>query len=144
MPFYLLSVIHSAPTVNDFEQGIGPEAAIHACPNSELAQSEAGQESFVLGIAALIVDFNAREGMVTFRLGRSPDSWALPAASHTGQYMFTLAKVHPTAGDTETDLQGQWTSKENRHHYHGHPALLADHNRRLHPPRYPVNSHGYF
>ena len=99
----LLSNIHFAPTVIDLEQGIGPEVVIHSSQLRELVPSEAGQEAFVLGGTMVVVCLDARKGIVTFRLGRSPDNEVLLAVSHPGQYTFTVSKVNPPAGDAETD-----------------------------------------
>ena len=99
----LLSNIHFAPTVTDLEQGIGPEVAFRSDQIRELVPSEAGQEAFVLGGAMVVVCLDARKGIVTFRLGRSPDNELLLTSSHPGQYTFTVSKVNPLAGDAETD-----------------------------------------
>ena len=99
----LLPNINFAPTVIDLEQGIGPEVAIRAGLHRELAPSEAGQEAFVLGGALVVVCLDARKGIVTFRLGRSPDNKVLLAASHPGEYTFTFSKLNPPARDAKTD-----------------------------------------
>ena len=99
----LLSNIHFAPTVIDLEQGIGPEVVIRSNQLRELAPSEAGQKAFVLGGALVVVCLDARKGIVTFRLGRSPDNKALLAVSHPGEYTFTVSKLNPPAGDAQTD-----------------------------------------
>ena len=99
----LLSNIHFAPTVIDLEQGIGPEVAIRSNQLRELAPSEVGQKAFVLGGALVVVCLDARKGIVTFRLGRSPNNKALLAVSHPGEYTFTISRVNPAAGDTQTD-----------------------------------------
>ena len=99
----LLSNIHFAPTVIDLEQGIGPEVAFHSDQIRELVPSEAGKEALVLGGAMVVVYLDARKGIVTFRLGRSPDNELLLAGSHPGQYTFTVSGVNPPAGDAKTD-----------------------------------------
>ena len=99
----LLSNIHFAPTVIDLEQGIGPEVAIRSNQLRELAPSEAGQKAFVLGGALVVVCLDARKGIVTFRLGRSPNNEALVAVSHPGEYTFTVSRMNPPSGDTQTD-----------------------------------------
>ena len=95
----LLSNIHFAPTIIDLEQGIGPEVFIRGNQLRGLAPSEAGQDAFVLGGALVVVCLDARKGIVTFRLGRSPDNKAMVAVSHPGEYTFTISKVNPPAGD---------------------------------------------
>ena len=99
----LLSNIHFAPTIIDLEQGIGPKVAIRSNYLRELVPSEANQEAFVLGGALVVVCLDARKGIVTFRLGRSPDNKALLAISHPGEYTFTISKVNPPAGDLQAD-----------------------------------------
>ena len=99
----ILSNIHFAPTVIDLEQGIGPDVAIRSNQLRALAPSEAGQKGFVLGSTLVVVCLDARKGIVTFRLGRSPSNKALLAVSHPGEYTFTISKMNPPAGDTQTD-----------------------------------------
>lgn len=94
----LLSNIHFYPTVIDLEQGIGPEVAIRSNQLHELAPSEAGQNALVLGGALAVVCLDDRKGIVTFRLGRSPENKALFSVSHPGEYTFTVWKMNPTAG----------------------------------------------
>ena len=99
----LLSNIHFAPAVIDLEQGIGPEVAIRANQLRDLAPSEAGQEAFVLGGTLVVVCLDARKGIVTFRLGRSPDNKVLLATSHPGEYTFTFSRLNRPAGDVQTN-----------------------------------------
>ena len=99
----LLSNIHFAPTVIDLEQGIGPEVAIRSSQLHELAPLEAGQKAFVLGGTLVVVCLDARKGIVTFRLGRSPDNKVLLSISHPGEYTFTFSKVNPPTGDVQTN-----------------------------------------
>ena len=93
----LLPNIHFAPKIIDLEQGIGLEVCLRLDQLRDLAPSEAGQEAFVLGGTLMIVCLDARKGIVTFRLGRGPDNQALLAASHTGEYTFTVSKANPPA-----------------------------------------------
>ena len=95
----LLPNIHFAPAITDLEQGIGPNVIVCSNRLRELAPSEAGQPAFVLGGARVIVCLDAREGIVTFRFGRSPDNEALLAVSHQGEYTFTVSEVNPPTGD---------------------------------------------
>ena len=99
----LLSNIHFAPTVIDLEQGIGPEVAIRSNQLRKLAPSEAGQKALVLGGALVVVCLDARKGIVTFRLGRSPNNKVLLGVSHPGEYTFTFSKMSLPTGDTQTD-----------------------------------------
>lgn len=94
----LLSNIHFAPTFIDIEQGIGPEVCVRSDLLRQLAPSEAGQEGFAPGGAVVIVCLDARKGIVAFRFGRGPDNQALLAASHPGEYRFTVSKVNPPEG----------------------------------------------
>ena len=85
----LLSNIHFAPAIIDLEQDIGPEVIVRSNLLRELAPSEAGQ-TFELGGALVIVCLDSRKGIVAFRFGRGPDNRALLAASHPGEYRFTV------------------------------------------------------
>ena len=88
----LLPNINFAPTIIDLEQGIGPEVYIRPNQLRKLAPSEAGQNTFVLGGTLVVVCLDARKGIVTFRLGRSPDNKVLFAVSHSGEYRFSVLK----------------------------------------------------
>ena len=99
----LLSNINFAPAIIDLEQGIGPEVYIRSNQLRKLAPSEAGQKAFVLGGTLVVVCLDARKGIVTFRLGRSPDNKVLFAVSHPGEFRFTVSKLNPPAGDAQTD-----------------------------------------
>ena len=69
----------------------------------KLVSSENNQDAYVLGGAVVIVYLDARKGLVTSRLGRSPDNRPLLANSHPCEFRYTVSQMTPPTGEAQAD-----------------------------------------